>query len=42
MSNPDRCNETTDDRKRVEAELLAQDWDARSPSTADLDDETAR
>ena len=35
-------NETTDDHERFEAELLAQDRDARSPSTADFDDETAR
>ena len=42
MSDPDRCDETTDDHEQFEAELLAQDRDARSPSTADLDDETAR
>ena len=42
MSNPDRYDEMTDDHERVEAELLAQDRDARSPSMADLDDETAR
>ena len=42
MSDPDRYDESTDDHERFEAELLAQDRDARSPSTADLDDETAR
>ena len=42
VSDPDRYDETTDDHERVESELLAQDRDARSPSTADLDDETAR
>ena len=42
MSDPDRYDGTTDDHERFEAELLAQDRDARSPSTADLDDETAR
>ena len=42
MSDPDRYDETTDDHERSEAELLAQDRDARSPSTADLDDETVR
>ena len=42
MSDPDRYDETTDDHERFEVELLAQDRDARSPSTADLDDETAR
>lgn len=42
MSDPDRYDDTTDDHERVEVELLAQDRDARSPSTADLDDETAR
>ena len=41
MSDPDRYDETTDDHERFEAELLAQDRDAQSPSTADLDDETA-
>ena len=42
MSNLNRYNETTDDHGQVEAELLAQDRDARLPSTADLDGETAR
>lgn len=42
MSGPDRYDDTADDHERFEAELLAQDRDARSPSTADLDDETAR
>jgi len=42
MSDPDRYDETADDHERFERELLAQDRDARSPSTADLDDETAR
>ena len=42
MLNPDRYNETTDDHGRFEAELFSQDWDARSPLTADLDNETAR
>ena len=42
MSDPDRYDVTTDDHERFEGELLAQDRDARSPSTADLDDETAR
>ena len=42
VSDPDKYDETTDDHERFEAELLAQDRDARSPSTADLDDETAR
>jgi len=41
MSDPDRYDETTDAHERFEAALLAQDRDARSPSTADLDDETA-
>ncbi|CDK39184.1 hypothetical protein [Halorubrum sp. AJ67] len=41
MSDPDRYDETTDDHERFEVELLAQDRDAQSPSTADLDDETA-
>ena len=42
MSNPDRYDETTDNFGRFETKLLAQDQDAQSPSTADLDDETAR
>jgi len=42
MSGPDRYDDTADDHERFEAELLAQDRDARSPSTADLDHETAR
>ena len=41
MSEPERYDETADDHERFEVELLAQDRDARSPSTADLDDETA-
>ena len=42
MSDPDRDDETADEYERFEAELLAQDRDVRSLSTADLDDETAR
>lgn len=42
MSDPDRYDDTTDNYERVEVELLAQDRNARSPSTADLNDETAR
>lgn len=42
MSDPDRYDDTADDHERFEAELVAQDRDVRSPSMADLDDETAR
>ena len=42
MSGPDIHDDTADDYERFERELLAQDRDARRPSTADLDDETAR
>ncbi|WP_394342973.1 hypothetical protein [Natrinema altunense] len=41
VQNPDRYDATADDHERFEADLLAQDRDVRSPSTADLDDETA-
>jgi len=42
MSGPDIHDDTADDHERFERELLAQDQDARRPSTADLDDEAAR
>jgi len=42
MSGPDIHDETTTDHERVEREPLAQDRDARRPSTAGLDDETAQ
>jgi len=42
MSGPDIHDDTTDDHERFERELLAQDRDARRPSTAGLDDETAQ
>jgi hypothetical protein len=42
MSGPDTHDDTADDHERFERELLAQDQDARRPSTADLDDETAQ
>ena len=42
MSGPDIHDDTADDYERFERELLAQDRDARRPSTADLDDETAQ
>ncbi|QCC49635.1 MULTISPECIES: hypothetical protein [Halobacteriales] len=42
MSGPDIHDDTADDHERLERELLAQDRDARQPSTADLDDETAQ
>jgi len=42
MAGPDRHDDTSTDHKQLETELFAQDRDARSPSTADLDDETAR
>jgi len=42
MSGPDIHDDTADDHERFERELLAQDRDARQPSTADLDDETAQ
>ena len=42
MSGPDIHDDTTDDRERFNRELLAQDRDARRPSTADLDDGTAQ
>lgn len=42
MFGPDTHDDTADDHERFERELLAQDRDARRPSTADLDDETAQ
>jgi hypothetical protein len=42
MSGPDIHDNTADDHKRFERELLAQDQDAARPSTADLDDEAAQ
>jgi len=42
MPGPDPHNDTSADHEQFETELLAQDRDARSPSTADLDDKTAR
>jgi len=42
MSGPDIHDGTADDHERFERELLAQDQDVRRPSTADLDDQTAR
>ena len=42
MSGPDIHDEMVDDHERVKRELLAQDRDARQPSTAGLDDETAQ
>ena len=42
MFGPDTHDDTADDHERFERELLAQDQDARRPSTADLDDETAQ
>ena len=42
MSGPDTHDDTADDHERFERELLAQDQDARRPSTVDLDDETAQ
>jgi hypothetical protein len=42
MSGLDIHDDTADDHERFERELLAQDQDARRPSTADLDDETAQ
>jgi hypothetical protein len=42
MSGPDIHDDTADDHERFERVLLAQDRDARRPSTADLNDETAQ
>jgi hypothetical protein len=42
MSGPDSHDDTANDYNRFEEKLLAQDRDARCPSTADFDDETAR
>jgi len=40
-SDPDVHDDTTDEHERFQEELLAQERDARCPSTADLDEETA-
>ena len=42
MSEPDIHDDAAEDHDRFERELLAQDRDARQPSTADLNDETAQ
>ena len=42
MPDPDARADTTADHERLETELLAQDRDAVRPSTADVDEPTAR
>jgi len=42
MFGPASHDDTGADHERLERELLAQDRDARQPSTADLDDEMAQ
>ncbi|AGB33953.1 hypothetical protein C488_20662 [Natrinema pellirubrum DSM 15624] len=42
MTEPDAFDDTTADYERLETELLAQDRDAARPSTADVDETTAR
>lgn len=42
MSDPDSIDDTSADYEQFEAELLAQDQDAASSVTADIDDSEAR
>ena len=42
MTGPDILDDTTDDRERLEAELVAQDRDAARVSTTDIDERRAR
>jgi len=42
MSDPDIHDDTADDHERFERKQLAQDRDACRPSTADLNEDTAR
>lgn len=42
MTGPDAFDDTTDDHNQFETELLAQDMDASSVPTADIDEGIAR
>ena len=42
MAGPDPHDDTSADHEQLETELLAQDRDAASVTTADVDDATAR
>ncbi|QRV17459.1 hypothetical protein JMJ58_21125 (plasmid) [Haloterrigena salifodinae] len=42
MDSPDPHDDTSADHEQLETELLAQDRDAASVATADVDDTTAR
>jgi hypothetical protein len=42
MAGPDPFDDTSADHEQLETELLAQDRDAASVATADIDDATAR
>lgn len=42
MADPDPHDDTSTDYEQLETELLAQDRDAASVATADIDDATAR
>ncbi|PGF14571.1 hypothetical protein CP556_20965 [Natrinema sp. CBA1119] len=42
MTGPNAFNDTADDHKRLEADLVAQDRDAARVTTADVDETSAR